>query len=75
MLRHRLIFVLTFFEGVLFRTRLFNPDYRYTANFIDTWSIDEIIMLDISREKKYRNIFTDIVNKFAKECFVPLSVG
>jgi cyclase len=32
-------------------------------------------MLDISREKKYRNIFTDIVNKFAKECFVPLSVG
>ena len=52
MLRHRIIFVLTFFEGVLFRTRLFNPDYRYTANFIDAWSIDEIIMLDISREKK-----------------------
>ena len=75
MLRHRLIFVLTFFEGVLFRTRLFNPDYRYTANFIDTWSIDEIIMLDISREKKYKSSFFKIINKFAKECFVPLSVG
>jgi len=75
MLRHRIIFVLTFFEGVLFRTKLFNPDYRYTANFIDTWSIDEIIMLDISREKKYKNSFFKIINKFAKECFVPLSVG
>ena len=75
MLRHRIIFVLTFFEGVLFRTRLFNPDYRYTTNFIDTWSIDEIIMLDISREKKYKDRFLEIINKFAKECFVPLSVG
>ena len=75
MLRHRIIFVLTFFEGVLFRTRLFNPDYRYTTNFIDTWSIDEIIILDISREKKYKDSFSKIINKFAKECFVPLSVG
>ena len=75
MLRHRIIFVLTFFEGVLFRTRLFNPDYRYTTNFIDTWSIDEIILLDISREKKYKDSFSEIINKFAKECFVPLSVG
>ncbi len=75
MVRHRLIIVLTFVEGILFRTRLFNPDYRYTANFIDTWSVDEIVMLDISRDKKDKENFRKTINKFAKECFVPLSVG
>ena len=32
MLRKRLITVLTFNDGVLFRTKLFTPDYRYTLN-------------------------------------------
>ena len=45
MLRKRLITVLTFNEGVLFRTKLFTPDYRYTSNFVDTWSVDEIVAL------------------------------
>ena len=49
MLRKRLITVLTFNDGVLFRTKDFIPDYRYTANFVDAWSIDEIVLLDITR--------------------------
>ena len=36
MLRNRLITVLTFNDGTLFRTKLFEPDYRYTHNFVDS---------------------------------------
>ena len=52
MLKKRLITALTFNNGILYRTRNFLPDYRYTKNFIDTWSIDEIIVLEITRKKK-----------------------
>ena len=49
MLRKRVITVLTFNDGVLFRTKLFEPDYRYTLNFVDAWSADEIAVLDVTR--------------------------
>ena len=49
MLRKRIITVLTFNDGVLFRTKLFRPDYRYTLNFVDAWSVDEIVVLDVTR--------------------------
>jgi cyclase len=78
MLRKRLITVLTFNDGVLFRTKLFVPDYRYTLNFVDAWSIDEIVVLDVSRkatEFKNRAAFLEVVEHFAKRCFVPLTIG
>lgn len=76
MLRNRLISILTFNDGVLFRSRNFNPDYRYTLNFVDGWSIDEIVILDITRNKlKDRNLFFSTIKKFAHNCFVPISVG
>ena len=76
MLRNRLISILTFNDGVLFRSRNFNPDYRYTLNFVDGWSIDEIIILDITRNKsKDKSLFFSAVEKFARNCFVPIAVG
>lgn len=77
MVRKRLITVLTFLDGVLFRTRNFEPDYRYTQNFVDTWSIDEIILLDITpRLQGYnRQKFYNVINSFAEKCFVPLCAG
>ena len=74
MLKKRLIIVLTFNDGVLFRTKKFIPDYRYTKNFVDLWKADEIILLDISK-KKLSKKFIDIVNFFSKNCFLPVSVG
>ena len=65
---------MTFLNGVLFRTKKFKPDYRYTKNFIDLWSIDELILIDIS-EKKFSKIFLDLIAFFSKNCFVPISVG
>jgi len=76
MLRRRVITVLTFNDGVLFRTKLFTPDYRYTANFVDAWSVDEIVLLDISRpEKRNPEFFDSVIADFSRKCFVPLCVG
>ncbi len=77
MLRKRLVTVLTFNEGTLFRTKLFEPDYMYTHEFVDLWSIDEIILLDVTRNRTQQSHedFLKIVTHFAKYCFVPMSVG
>ncbi|MEK9673580.1 MAG: imidazole glycerol phosphate synthase cyclase subunit [Rhodospirillaceae bacterium] len=76
MLRKRLVTVLTFNKGTLFRTKLFEPDYRYTHNFVDSWSVDEIVMLDVTRDVNAdKAAFFKVVTQFAKECFVPLAVG
>lgn len=76
MLRKRLITVLTFNDGVLFRTKLFDPDYRYTQNFVDAWSVDEVVILDVTRPGKgSRENFYEVVQRFARTCFVPLAVG
>ncbi len=76
MLKKRLITVLTFNDGVLFRTKDFSPDYRYTLNFVDAWSVDEIVVLDITRPDfgKKENFFS-VVSDFADRCFVPVAAG
>lgn len=76
MLRRRLITVLTLNDGVLFRTRNFQPDYRYTLNLVDAWSVDEIIVLDITRpdEGNRKNCYS-VISELACKCFVPLAVG
>ena len=76
MLRNRLVVVLTLNDGVLFRTRNFVPDYRYTLNFVDTWLVDELIVLDITRPGGGdRQNFYHAVEDLASKCFVPLAVG
>lgn len=74
MLKKRIIITLTFLDGVLFRTKNFKPDYRYTKNFVDLWSIDELILIDLS-DKKFSNKFLDLISFFSNNCYVPLSVG
>lgn len=76
MLRKRLVTVLTFNDGVLFRTKDFLPDYRYTLNFVDAWSVDEIVVLDVTRPGGgQRANFLEVVRRFAGKCFVPLAAG
>ena len=76
MLRKRLVTVLTFNDGVLFRTKDFRPDYRYTLNFVDAWSVDEVVVLDVTRlgEGKRENFYS-VVSQFSERCFVPLTAG
>ena len=76
MLKKRLIAALALNNGVLFRTKLFRPDYRYTLNFVDLWSIDEIVALDVTRPGEgERKNFEAAIEKIAENCFVPLTVG
>lgn len=78
MLRKRIIFGLLFDHGVLYRTRNFTPNNIYTHNFIDTWNVDEIVLLDITRQNSDKDTivkFEEIVAKFSRDCFVPLAVG
>ena len=74
MIKKRIIITLTFLNGVLFRTKNFKPDYRYTKNFVDLWSIDELILIDIS-EKKFSKNFLELIVFFSRNCFVHISVG
>lgn len=76
MLRSRLITLLTLNDGVLFRTKEFRPDYRYTMNFVDAWSIDEIVALDVTRPGEgSREAYLVVVEELARRCFVPLTCG
>jgi imidazole glycerol-phosphate synthase subunit HisF len=76
MLCTRLMTVMTFSDGVLFRTKQFTPDYRYTLNFVDAWSVDEIVALDVTRPGEGRKgAFFDVISRFARTCFVPLAAG
>ncbi len=74
MLKKRLIITLTFKNGVLYRTKKFIPDYRYTKNFVGLFSIDELILIDIST-KKFQESFLKIIKFFSENCFVPISIG
>ena len=75
MLKKRVVIALTFLDGVLFRTKRFVPDYRYTKNFVDLWNADEIILIDISKNNKFSEKFTEVVNFFIDNCYLPITVG
>ena len=45
------------------------------VDFFNSWAVDEIIILDVSRINDHRNSFHKIINGLSKRCFVPLTVG
>ena len=40
-----------------------------------SYGLDELLVLDISREKKDFNKFCEIINLISSKCFVPLTAG
>jgi len=75
MLKKRLIIVLTLVNGSLYGTRNFKPDHLYSYDFVDTWDIDEIILLNIGKKDNDDLIFLNTLKNFSKKCFVPITVG
>lgn len=75
MMTKRFIIVLTYLDGVLFRSKKFIPDLRYTDNFIDNKLADEIVVIDISKSKKNRKLFYNALDKISNKCFIPITVG
>tara|TARA_B100000029_G_scaffold226152_1_gene223933 strand:- start:848 stop:1660 length:813 start_codon:yes stop_codon:yes gene_type:complete len=45
------------------------------VDFFNSWAVDEIIILDVSRDKNYRQTFHKIIHGLSKRCFIPLTVG
>jgi len=66
--------VLTLNNGVLTRTKLFNPDYIYTRSQVDSWLVDEMVMLDVTRGGD-REAFLKGAGEIIDECFVPMTLG
>src|SRR5687767_4363795 len=45
------------------------------VDFFNGWAVDEILILDVSRDHTGRGEFLDIVDELSERCFVPLCVG
>lgn len=45
------------------------------VDFFNSWAVDEILVLDVSRSNDKREKFHKIVHGFSKRCFVPLTIG
>ncbi|HLC76271.1 MAG TPA: imidazole glycerol phosphate synthase cyclase subunit [Candidatus Peribacterales bacterium] len=82
MLKKRLIASLLWRSGQLIQSKNFRHTNAvgnaYTAvDFFNTWAIDEIVLLDVTREKteEDRERFHRDLRELSKRCFVPLAVG
>lgn len=81
MLKKRLVVVLILRDGkvvqsVKFKhTNVIHWSAAIAVDFFDKWAADEIIVLDVSRNKEKREVFYDVISDLSKKCFVPLTVG
>src|SRR3990167_2043039 len=80
MLHTRIIPVLTFKDGRMIKTVQFD---RYcdvghpvtTARYYESQDVDELVLLDMTATQEDREIDFDVIEIFAKECTMPLTVG
>ncbi len=80
MLKHRLIPNIILNNGNVVQSRNFKHtnvvgNAITAVDFFNSWAVDEIIVLDVSRDLKNRERFLKIINGLSKRCFVPLTVG
>lgn len=57
------------------RTKQFTPDYRYTRSQLGMTGIDEIIVLDVTRDKDSREAFLETATAIADDCYTPTTIG
>lgn len=81
MLKNRLIAVILVRDGrvvqsVKFKhTNVIHYDPIHAIESFNKWAVDEIVVLNVSKDSLYREEFINIINKISSECFVPLAVG
>ena len=81
MLKKRLIPVLILRDGqvvqsVQFKhTNVIHWNPSTAVDFFNKWAVDEIVLLDVTRNLNKRQKFCDAVDAISKKCFVPLTVG
>jgi len=80
MLKHRLIPNIILNNGNVVQSRNFKHtniigNAVTAVDFFNSWAVDEIIILDVSRNTENRKNFLRIIQGLSKRCFVPLTVG
>ena len=78
--KNRLIATLLVDSGRVVQTRQFKRTNMvgsaFTAvDFFNGWTVDEIVVLEISNDNDHLERMKDIVVELSRRCFVPLSVG
>jgi cyclase len=81
MLKKRLIAVLIIREGAVVQsvrfkhTNSIHYDPVHAIECFNKWAVDEIVILNVSRNGEARADFAEVVKRISRKCFVPLSVG
>jgi cyclase len=80
MLKKRLIACLLWRDGMLVQSKNFQHTNSVgsafvAVDFFNTWAIDEIVLLDVTRNLEKRKRFHEDVKELSKRCFVPLAIG
>jgi imidazole glycerol-phosphate synthase subunit HisF len=81
MLKKRLIAVLILRDGQVVQsikfkhTNVIHYDPVHAMEAFNKWSVDEIVLLNVSRGAESRDGFARSVEHVSRHCFVPLSVG
>ena len=81
MLKKRLIAVLILRDGQVVQsirfkhTNVIHYDPVHAMEAFNKWSVDEIVLLNVSRHGESRAAFAQSVEHVSRHCFVPLAVG
>ena len=81
MLKTRLIAVLILSRGQVVQsirfkhTNVIHYDAVHAIEAFNKWAVDEIVMLNVTRDPESRGQFAEVVAKVSRHCFVPLTVG
>ncbi len=81
MLKNRLIAIILVRDGnvvqsVRFKhTNVIHCDPIHAINSFHKWAVDEIFILNVSRDGLQKDTFVKILNRISTECFVPLAAG
>jgi len=83
MLKKRIIFTLLVEDGYFVLSRNFTlqkvGDLEWLKDFYDfdsiAFSIDELLVLDVSRGERNKNQFASLLGDISKNCFMPIGAG
>ena len=81
MLKTRLIAVIIVRDGKVVQsenfkhTNVIHYDAFHIIEALNNWSVDEIIILNVSKNKSSKEEFLKLVSNVSKTCFIPISAG
>lgn len=73
----RIIGLILMNSGIVCRTRNFQSDYQYTDEFIDSKYFDEIVCIDVTKDRseQFQSLFLKGIEKIMEHSQLPLAIG